>query len=372
MQSKLSVWRYFDIWLAAAVILLSAYGVLMIRSAITGEPNFVGYDVRQTQFLFVGVVIMVVIAAIDYRYFTSSHWLVYTIFIASLILVLLLGVINNNAQRWIPLGPINIQPSELGRTFLSISFAQFLATRQRKIGRFSNTLITIAYFGLPIFLIFIEPDLGMSLLYIVMWFVILVMAGLPLSHFLVLSVAGILGAIIIVPFLQPYQLQRITDFIDAFRGSETAAATTFDNVDQAVISIGSGGWWGTGYMQGTQSQLGFLRVQHTDFIFSMITEEMGFFFGSVIVLGLLTFILFRILRVAAITPDPAGRFICIGIAGSLFFQMVVSIGMNVRLLPVTGLTLPFVSYGGSSLVTLFLAIGVVQSVLMRHRKQEFG
>ena len=125
-------------------------------------------------------------------------------------------------------------------------------------------------------------------------------------------------------------------------------------------------------MQGTQSQLGFLRVQHTDFIFSMITEEMGMVFGSLVVIGLLGFILLRILRAAMLSADLAGKLICIGIAAILFFQTVVSIGMNVRLLPVTGLTLPFVSYGGSSLVTLFLAIGLVESVLMRQRKQEFG
>ncbi|MDX1614901.1 MAG: FtsW/RodA/SpoVE family cell cycle protein, partial [Candidatus Promineifilaceae bacterium] len=119
-------------------------------------------------------------------------------------------------------------------------------------------------------------------------------------------------------------------------------------------------------------QLGFLRVQHTDFIFSVVTEEMGLIFGSVVVLGLMGFILLRILRVATRTPDSAGRLICAGIASALFFQTVVSVGMNLRLLPVTGLTLPFVSYGGSSLVTLYMGIGVVQSVLMRHRKQEFG
>jgi rod shape determining protein RodA len=136
--------------------------------------------------------------------------------------------------------------------------------------------------------------------------------------------------------------------------------------------VGSGGWWGKGYLQGTQSQLGFLRVQHTDFIFSVITEEMGLIFGSLIVLGLMGFILMRILRIASISPDPAGRYICIGIAGFLFFQTTVNIGMNLRLLPVTGLTLPFVSYGGSALVTVYMALGVVQSVLMRHRKQEFG
>ena len=138
-----------------------------------------------------------------------------------------------------------------------------------------------------------------------------------------------------------------------------------------MISIGSGGWWGKGYLQGTQTQLRFLRVRHTDFIFAVIAEELGFV-GALIVLLLIGIVLVRVLRAARLADDLAGRLVCIGVATVIFFQTLVSIGMNVRLLPVTGLTLPFVSYGGSSLVTLFMAIGVVQSVLMRHRKQEFG
>lgn len=362
-----STWRYFDIWLATAVIMLSFFGVLMIRSAITGAPAFEGFEVRQAIFTVAGVIVMLIMAAIDYRYFTSAHWFVYVGLVSLLVLVLILGVANNSAQRWIPLGPIQLQPSEVGRTFLAVSFGQFLALRQNQMNDFRNTIVTILYFALPISLIFIQPDLGMSILYVVMWFVIIVLAGLPLSHFVILSVVGLIGLGAVFPFLQPYQLNRVTTFVDPASDPEQAF-----NVDQAVISVGSGGWFGKGYMQGTQSQLGFLRVQHTDFIFSMITEEMGFFFGSLIVLGLLLFILFRILRIAALSPDPAGRYICIGIAGSLFFQIFVNVGMNVRLVPVTGLTLPFVSYGGSSLITLYLAIGVVQSVLMRHRKQEYG
>ncbi len=362
-----SIWRYFDVWLATAVVMLTFFGVLMIRSAITGAPAFEGFAIRQSIFAAAGVVVMLVMASIDYRYFTSAHWFVYFGFIGLLGLVLVLGVANNSAQRWIPLGPIQLQPSEIGRTFLAVSFGQFLAIRQNQINDFRNTIVTIFYFAVPIGLIFIQPDLGMSILYVVMWFVIIVMAGLPLAHFIILSITGLIGLAIVVPFLEPYQLNRVTTFIDPASDPEQAF-----NVDQAVISVGSGGWFGKGYMQGTQSQLGFLRVQHTDFIFSMISEEMGFFFGAFIVLGLLLFILFRILRIAALSPDPAGRYICIGIAGSLFFQTFVNVGMNLRLVPVTGLTLPFVSYGGSSLVTLYLAIGVVQSVLMRHRKQEYG
>lgn len=367
LQKKTSVWRYFDLWLAAAVILLTAYGILMIRSAVTGAPAFTTFPQRQLAFGAVGILVMIIVASLDYRIFTSSQWFIYGALITSLVLVLVIGVISNGSRRAFDLGIISIQPSEIGRILLAICFAQFLAQRLHLVNRFSNTLITILYVMVPIALIFIEPDLGMSILYLVTWFVMLFMAGLPLSHFMVLGGAGLAGAIAIIPLLADYQRERLT----AFLNPEAVPEQAF-NIDQAVISIGTGGWFGQGYLQGSQSQLGFLRVQHTDFIFSVITHEMGLIFGSLVVLGLMGFILWRMLQVARITPDPAGRLICVGIAGGLFFQTVVSIGMNVRLIPVTGLTLPFVSYGGSSLITLFMAVGVVQSVRMRHRKQEFG
>jgi rod shape determining protein RodA len=362
-----SVWRHFDLWLMSAVLLLTAYGVLAIKSAVTGAPAFETYPQRQIVFAFIGVAIMLAIAAIDYRILTSAHWYVYAFLIASLIFVSVIGVINNDTRRWISLGFIQLQPSEFGRVFIAVTFAAFLVRRQDKINRFSNTIGTLLYIGLPVALIFLQPDLGMSILFLTVWFVLIWLAGLPLSHFAVLAVVAIVAAAILYPSLADYQQDRVTAFLDP----EALPEQSF-NVEQALISIGSGGWWGKGYLQGTQSQLGFLRVQHTDFIFSVITEEMGLIFGSLIVLGLMGFILFRILRVASISPDPAGRYIAVGVATVLFFQTIVSVGMNLRLLPATGLTLPFVSYGGSSLITLYMGVGVVQSVLMRHRKQEFG
>jgi rod shape determining protein RodA len=351
----------------SAVLLLTAYGVLAIKSAVTGAPAFETYPQRQIVFAFIGVAIMLAIAAIDYRILTSAHWYVYAFLIASLIFVSVIGVINNDTRRWISLGFIQLQPSEFGRVFIAVTFAAFLVRRQDKINRFSNTIGTLLYIGLPVALIFLQPDLGMSILFLTVWFVLIWLAGLPLSHFAVLAVVAIVAAAILYPSLADYQQDRVTAFLDP----EALPEQSF-NVEQALISIGSGGWWGKGYLQGTQSQLGFLRVQHTDFIFSVITEEMGLIFGSLIVLGLMGFILFRILRVASISPDPAGRYIAVGVATVLFFQTIVSVGMNLRLLPATGLTLPFVSYGGSSLITLYMGVGVVQYVLMRHRKQEFG
>lgn len=362
-----SVWRHFDLWLAAAVLLLTAYGILAIRSAVTGAPAFESFPQRQVVFALIGLVVMVIMASIDYRILTSSHWYIYGLIILSLVGVYLVGVINNASRRWIDVGITNIQPSEFGRIFLIVTLAQFLVHRQNEVGRFSNTLISLLYVGIPIGLVFIQPDLGMSILFITIWFVLIWLAGLPLSHFAVLATLAVIAIIMLYPSLAEYQRERIIAFVDP----EALPEQSF-NIEQALISIGSGGWFGKGYLQGTQSQLGFLRVQHTDFIFSVITEELGLIFGALVVLGLMAFILMRILRVANKTPDPAGKFIAAGVATVLFFQTVVSVGMNLRILPVTGLTLPFVSYGGSSLVTLYMGIGVVQSVLMRHRKQEFG
>ena len=367
IQEKTSVWRYFDVPLAAAVVLLTAYGILMIQSAVTGAPAFETYPQRQLAYAVAGVALMFLFAAIDYRIFTSGHWYIYAIFIVSVILVLIVGSLGNASRRWFDLGFIRIQPTEFGRVFFAVTFGAFLAKRQHTMHRFSNTLLALFYVGLPVAFIFVQPDLGMSIAFFVIWFVMMFMAGLPISHFLILAVVAVAGSALLYPQLAEYQRERLTVFLDPNANPDQAF-----NIEQAMIAIASGGLFGKGYLQGTQSQLGFLRVQHTDFIFAVITEEMGLIFGSLVVIGLMAFILLRILKVAEITPDPAGRFLCVGIAGVFFFQTFVSVGMNVRILPVTGLTFPFVSYGGSSLLTLFMAIGVVESVRMRHRKQEFG
>lgn len=369
MLSKTSVWRYFDVWLLAAVLLLTAYGILMIRSAITGAPAFATYPRQQLIWAILGLAILLVTAAIDYRILTSSHWWIYAGLVGLLLAVIVMGQVNNDARRWIQITPsFQIQPSEFGRIFIAITFAQFLANRRHLMNRFGNTLLTLAYFAVPVGLIFIQPNLGMTILFMFIWFVVIWVAGLPLRHFALLGAMGLIVGLAVFPLLADYQRERITTFLNP----EEASADDVFNIDQAEISIGSGGWTGKGYLQGTQSQLGFLRAQHTDFIFSVVTEEMGLLFGTLVVLGLMGFILLRILRAANRSPDPAGKLICAGIAAILFFQTAVNVGMNVRLLPVTGLTLPFVSYGGSSLITLFLAIGVVESVLMRQKKQEFG
>lgn len=369
IKQNVSTWRYFDLWMTTAVILLTAYGVFMIRSAITNAPGFEGYEMLQMRYGLLGLGVMFAIASIDYRIFTAGHWYIYAGILTLLVLVFVPGIGTTRlyVEGWIDLGFVVFQPAEFARIFITISLGQFIASRQRNVGHFTNTLLTILYIGIPTALIFLQPDLGMSILFIVTWFGMIMMAGLPLRHFLILLIAGIGLFAVAYPNLAEYQQDRFTAFLDPASNPDQSF-----NIDQALVSIGSGGWFGKGYFNGANSQLGFLRVQHTDFIFAVVTEEMGLFFGALVVVGLLGFILLRILRVATITPDPAGRYICVGIATIILFQTVVSIGMNLRLLPVTGLTLPFVSYGGSALLSLYMGLGLVQSILMRHRKQAFG
>ncbi|MCB9442609.1 MAG: FtsW/RodA/SpoVE family cell cycle protein [Ardenticatenaceae bacterium] len=276
-----------DIWLTAAVLLLTSYGILMIRSAVTGAPAFAGLPTQQIIWAIAGLIIMLTVAAVDYRVLTSSHWYIYAGLVALLAFVVVAGQINNDARRWIQVtSGFQIQPSEFGRIFITITFGQFLANRQKRIHQFSNTIATLIYIGIPIGLIFIEPDLGMSVLYIIIWFAMIWLAGLPMSHFITLAVIGVMAAVIVYPNLADYQKARITTFVNP----DEANPEDIFNIDQAEISVGSGGLWGKGYMQGTQSQLGFLRVQHTDFIFSMITEEMGLVFGSLVSSSLMAFI----------------------------------------------------------------------------------
>ena len=362
-------WKYFDLWLLASVIILTVYGVLMINSAVTGVTEWENYPQIQLQWMVIGLVLLLTVTLIDYRYLSTIHWYIYIGLLALLIYLLISGQECNNTRRCISLtSRFAIQPSEFGRIFITITLSKFIVNRRKYMHRFSNTILTLIYIAIPAGLIFLQPDFGMSILFVSIWFVISWLFSLSLSHFFALLVIGIMSSLFIYPNLQPYQQERFSTFISP----QNADDEDLFNIIQSEISVGTGGFFGKGYMEGTQSQLGFLRVQHTDFIFSVIVEEMGLIFGAAIVLFLEGFIIWRIIRISLRSQDLVGKLICGGVAYILFFQVFVNVGMNLRLLPVTGLTLPFVSYGGSSLVTLYLSIGVVQSVSLRQNKQEFG
>ena len=364
MADSASIWRRFDFVLFAATLLLVIFGILMIASATQDaiDDDLIRRVPDQINFALAGIVAVFLFTAIDYRLLGGMSLWLYALMIILLVMVRSFGVEGaGGAQRWINLG-IRIQPSEIGKIILIVTLSQHLASRYQNLGRLSAVFRSLAHVAIPAALIFIQPDLGTTIVFLVIWAVIIWSAGFRLRHIAMLMAVGLL----LLPFaytrLEGYQRSRITTFINPQSDPDA-----FFNIDQALISIGSGGLFGKGYGVGPQNTGRFLRVRHTDFIFSVIAHEFGMV-GGVAVLGLIMLVLSRILKGAREAKDPLGSMICYGVAAMIFFQTVVSIGMNLALLPVTGLTLPFVSSGGTSLLFTMVGIGLVESVIVRRRR----
>ncbi len=367
MQTKPNIWRDFDFTLLGVVLLLIIIGILFIRSATLDavDTDLISRVPSQIQFTFVGVAVMFLVASIDYRLLGSLHTFIYGFVLFILGLVAGLGAVGAaGAQSWLNVG-LQVQPSELGKILLVVTLGQHLADHFGDMGRLRTVLISLGHIAVPAGMIFIQPDLGTTSVIAFVWFVMVWASGLRLKHLGLFVAIGLVMLPVLWQQMEPYQRQRILSF--AFPGSDKDAQY---NIDQALISIGSGGLMGKGYANGSQTRGRFLRVRHTDFIFSVIAEETGFI-GASVVIALMGVVVWRCLRGAALAADPLGSLICYGVGGMIFFQTMVSIGMNLSILPVTGLTLPFVSSGGSSLVTMMMGVGLVESVVMRRRTREF-
>jgi rod shape determining protein RodA len=366
--SQGSLWRHFDFILLGATLMLVLIGIMFVRSATLDaiDTDLIGRVQSQVTFAVIGAIVMFVLATIDYRLLGVLEPYIYVFLLVSLGLVATVGLVGDaGAQRWLDVG-IPIQPSEIGKMLLIIALGQHLSKRYENLDKLRTVIMSLIYVGVPALLIFLQPNLSNVIAFSVIWATMIWGAGLRVHHILIFLVIG--SAIIYFVWntpgiLQDYQRDRITTFINP--DAEENEANQF-NRDQALISIGSGGLIGKGYANGTQTQGRFLRVRHTDFIFSVIAEETGFV-GATGVIFLIGVVIWRITHTASIARDPLGSLICYGVAGIIFFQTVVSVGMNLSLLPVTGLTLPFVSSGGSSLVTLLFGIGLVESVAMRNK-----
>jgi rod shape determining protein RodA len=367
MVDNISIWRRFDYVLLGATIILIIFGVMMIASATQDavDTELISRVPDQINYGIISVIVAIAVAAIDYRLLGGiSPWL-YAVMVGLLFMVLFFGVEGDGgAQRWLNLG-IRIQPSEVGKIILIITLSQHLSERYQNLDKISTIIRSLMHIAVPVSLIFIQPDLGTTIVFVVIWGVLIWSAGLRLKHIAMLGLVGLLALPIMFTQLEPYQLSRITTFINPESDPDA-----FFNIRQALISIGSGGAFGKGYAVGPQNTGRFLRVRHTDFIFSVIAHEFGMA-GGMTILGLITLILMRILKGARQATDALGSMICYGVAGMIFFQTVVSVGMNLALLPVTGLTLPFVSSGGTSLLFTMIGIGLVESVIVRRRRTSF-
>jgi rod shape determining protein RodA len=370
------IWRHFDFALLGGVALLIILGIAMIRSTtLTSiDPSIQQSTSRQIIYSLIGAVILIVVSAIDYRLWSSLSGGIYAIMIILLIVVQLIGLTTFGATRWIDFGFARLQPSELGKFLIALTLANSISSHTDQMGNLRFVVQTMIHVGVPILLIFIEPDLSTCIMYVVIWLVIMWAAGLRWQHLALFGGATV--AILPVGFLTilstpslSYQADRIIHFLIPDKSSSTYQDAAY-NVQQALISIGSGGWFGQGYGHGSQVQLRFLKVRQTDFIFSAISNEFGFI-GAIIVIILVAFVVYRIFRAGQMARDTFGSLLCYGVGSVILYQAFFNIGMNMSLLPVTGLPLPFVSYGGSSLWTFLFGIGLVESVILRHKQIEF-
>ena len=368
------LWRNFDFWLYGDVVILCVFGIVMIRSALAGNLE-VSLN-SQIEYVIIGLIMILLLTLIDYHYFESLAHLMYWGIIFILLILNLFGQATFGSARWLSIGPIRLQPSEFAKTVLIISLAKYFSDHMNEKHDlrwlFSSFFLT---FGI-VFFILLQPNMSTSIVMMVLWFSMLWVSQIPMKTLTLLGLVGLLviAGIVVwifvspdtIPFVREYQLNRVRNFIAP---DENARYGDNYNVEQAIISLGSGRLTGQGYGNGTQVQLRFLKVRHTDFIISALGEEFGFV-GTISVMALLIFMVLRCLRAARKAPDMFGSLICYGVATLFFFQMSVNMGVNLQVMPVTGLTLPFVSYGGSSTLALALAIGLVESVIARQEKRD--
>jgi rod shape determining protein RodA len=358
---------YFDGWLLAAAFGLIAFSIFTLAvatpDAVQGEPLY--FAIRQSLYALVGIALMLAVAKVDYSRFREIRVGIYALMIASISLVLVFGAAARGSRRWIELPYFRFQPSEIAKVLLIVALAAFVIDRTRRGAPLRQTFRMLALGLAPAALVFLQPDLGTGIVFGVITITILFLAGVPWRHFAViggLAAAVVSFVLVIVPAaglpspLHGYQQDRLTAFLHP---SDDPSDASYQ-VNQSVTAIGSGEKTGRGD-NSTQTELLFLPERHTDFVFAVVGERFGFA-GAAFVLSLYALLVWRMLRILTLSKNLYGTLIAGGIAAMLMFQIMVNVGMTLGIMPVTGITLPLMSYGGSSVLATFLAIGLLQSI----------
>lgn len=366
---KSRFWRNFDPILLIVTVLLTLTGVIVLYSTTFKAANLAApVDARnQIVFAVVGLAVMALGAVTDYRVWAKFTPALYAVSLGLLMVVMVIGKTALGATRWINLGFFQFQPSELAKLVLIIVLAKFFADHYDQMDRPRFLILSLVYTLIPTALVLAQPDLGTALVLIVVWLAMALSSKVRKSHLAGLIVVGLGLLPVAYRYMKPYQRQRIDTFINPTANPLTSGY----NVVQSTIAVGSGQWFGRGLASGSQSQLNFLPSQHTDFIFAVLAEKLGFI-GSAILLVLFGVLLMRGVLIAYRAQDRFGMFLAIGVVAMLLFHVFVNVGMNIGLLPVTGIPLPFVSYGGTSLLIGMFAVGILESIAVRHKKLQFG
>lgn len=371
-------WRNLDWPLILAVLALTAIGLVVIYSASYSQliaASLSPWHYVRTQLIAfgMGLIVAIIIILIDYRAWARWSKLIY---IATMVLlggVLILGQTIFGSQRWVRLGPLNLQPSELAKIAIVLALAKFFE-KEENAQSLQGVAKAFLLVLLPMALILKQPDLGTAAIFIGLFFTMWYVGNGRTKHIVIAGLVLILATVVVVvvslqgwiSIIKPYQLTRILVFMDPYSDPSGAGW----NIIQSIIAIGSGGFFGKGFLNGTQSSLHFLPANHTDFVFSVIAEEFGFL-GSVVVLALFVVVIWRGLRIAAVAKDTYGTLLATGATGIFFFHLIINIGMTLGFMPVTGLPLPFITAGGSIMLTSLIAVAIILNVGLRRSKIMF-
>ncbi|MGH9128387.1 MAG: rod shape-determining protein RodA [Acidimicrobiales bacterium] len=360
-----SAWRqlllHVDLVLLAATLTVSAVGVLMVYTA-TRSTYAQYYLDRQGIWTLIGVGAMVLVASVDYHRFEDVGYVLYGAVLLGLVGVFVVGHNALGSTRWFQIGPLQLQPSAFAAIALILAVATYCSRRQEEglnAGRVAALLVMLA---VPTVLVIKQPDLGSAIVMVIAFGAILVVAGVKLRYLAAVAVLGGLAVFLVLDLgiLHHYQSGRLSSFLHQSAGTNKAAY----QINQSKITIGSGGFFGKGIGHGSQTNLGYVPEQYTDFIFTAVGEQLGFV-GTASLLALFAVILWRILRTAQLAKDHFGRLVCAGVLGLIGFSVFQNAGMTMGIMPITGIPLPFVSYGGSSTIAFFAAIGLTLNVGMR-------
>lgn len=353
--------KYFDAALAVSFVLLLAVGVVMMYSTSLGGSQSIFY--KQLAYAIGGIGLFVFFSYFDYKVLSRYAAALYGILVVMLLAVLKFGHLALGARRWFNLGLLNFQPSELAKLVLILVLARFFASRRGEIKSWRNILLSFAYALILVALVAAQPDLGTAIVVLGVWLGILMVSNVQKKVFAYLFIIFAVVAVGSWKFvLKDYQKSRIEAFIDPQLDPRGRGY----NVQQAIIAVGSGRVSGTGLGRGLQSQLKFLPERQTDFVFASAAEELGLI-GTTVIIALYVVLLYRILLIYKSSTDDTGRFMAAGVFFMVFVQAAINIGMNVGVLPVTGIPLPLISYGGSSLLTTAVALGIAESVAVRSK-----
>ena len=351
--------RDLDWTLLGFVLAIATLGVLQIYSA-TRNTYWQGAHVRQIAYIIVGMILMWIMCHIDYHALLDRVPMLYLVSVLALIVVYAIGEVRKGSKRWIQFGGFTFQVSEFVKLVLILLAARYFSELRRDVVSGTDLLKIGGLFGVPMLLVMKQPDLGTALTYLPIMAGGVLLAGVRWKHLAILLVAGLLVLPAGWHFLKPYQKERLVTFVNPGRDPRGSGYQLI----QSRIAVGSGGLWGKGIAKGSQTQLRFLPVPHTDFIFSAYAEEHGFT-GVLLALALYFVVLMRIVYNAQTAADRAGTFICLCVCVLLLFHLLVNVGMVIGRMPVTGIPLPLMSYGGSSMLTMFLMLGLVNNVRLR-------